>query len=173
MVFQDERVRPLTISGPAGTRETLESLARLCYSDSSLYEKIAFEILYEELPAGERRDVDGSGLLVETFAMAHHATSIGYVFTSQGSRIGISGDTGWCPGLERLVDASDTLVLECTTVEEAGAKHLSLADFRVHQGLFEGKRTYLVHLGAGVDKALASEPLVGVEAASDGLVAGL
>ena len=69
--------------------------------------------------------------------------------------------------------ASDTLVLECTTVEEAGAKHLSLADFRVHQGLFEGKRTYLVHLGAGVDKALASEPLAGVETASDGLVAGL
>ncbi|MFP6631617.1 MAG: MBL fold metallo-hydrolase [Planctomycetota bacterium] len=173
MVFQDERKRPLTISGPPGTRETFKSLARLCYSDSSLYEKIAFEILYEELPVGERRGVDGSGLLVDTFAMAHHATSIGYVFSSEGSRIGISGDTGWCPGLERLVGASDTLVLECTTVEEAGAKHLSLADLRAHQGLFEGKRTFLVHLGAGVDAALASEPLAGVEAASDGLVAAL
>ena len=61
----------------------------------------------------------------------------------------------------------------CTTVEEAGAKHLSLADLRAHQGLFEGKRTFLVHLGVGVDAALASEPFAGVEAASDGLVAAL
>ena len=38
MVYRDERVRPLTISGPPGTRETFESLARLCYSDSSLWE---------------------------------------------------------------------------------------------------------------------------------------
>ena len=58
-------------------------------------------------------------------------------------------------------------------MEEAGAKHLSLADLRAHQGLFEGKRTFLVHLGVGVDAALASEPFAGVEAASDGLVAAL
>lgn len=173
MVFQDERTRPLTISGPPGTRDTFESLARLCYSDSSLYEKIAFEIIYEELPIEERRGVDCSGLLLDFFPLAHHATSLGYVFSSGSSRIGISGDTGWCPGLERLVEASDTLVLECTTLEKAGAKHLSLAEIRARRELFEGKRTFLVHLGAGVVEALGGEPVAGMEAASDGLVAEL
>ena len=33
--------------------------------------------------------------------------------------------------------------------------------------------SHVLHLGAGVDAALASEPLAGVEAASDGLVAAL
>ena len=170
MVYRDERVRPLKISGPPGTRETFESIARLCYSDSSLWEKIAFEIIYEELPVEERSGIDCGGLLVDTFPLAHHPTSLGLVFDSGGTRIGISGDTGWCPALERLVEASDTLIIECTTVERAGAKHLSLEEIRAHAGLFEGKRTYLVHLGAGVAEDLSREPLEGMEAASDGLV---
>ena len=170
MVFQDERTRPLLITGPPGTRETFESLARLCYSDSSLYEKIAFEILYEELPIEERRGVDCSGIQVDTFPMVHHATSLGYVFFCGDSRIGISGDTGWCAGFERLVEASDSLVIECTTLERAGAKHLSLEEVRAHPCLFSGKRTFLVHLGGGVAEALAGDPVEGIEAAADGMV---
>jgi len=173
MVFQDRRTRPLSISGPPGLRETFESLARLCYSDSSLYEKIAFEITYEELPVEERRGVDCSGVLLDTFVMAHHSTSLGYVFSSGASRIGISGDTGWCPGLERLVEAGETLVLECTTLEEEGPKHLSLDELRSHRALFEGKSVFLVHLGEGVTEALAREPLTGFKAASDGLAVEL
>lgn len=170
MVYQDERTRPLTISGPPGTRETFESLARLCYSDSSLYEKISFEILYEEFPIAERRAVESDGILIDTFPLVHHATSLGYVFFSGRSRIGISGDTGWCGGLERLVEAGDPLVIECTTVDRAGEKHLSLEEIRARGDLFKGKRTFLVHLGAGVAEALTSEPIEGVEAAADGLV---
>ena len=170
MVFQDERTRPLLITGPPGTRETLESLARLCYSDSSLYEKIAFEILYQELPIEERRAVDCSGIQVDTFPMVHHATSLGYVFSCGDSRIGISGDTGWCAGFERLVEASDWLLIECTTLERAGEKHLSLEELRAQAGLFSGKRTFLVHLGAGVAGALADDPVEGIRAAADGMV---
>ena len=97
-------------------------------------------------------------------------TSLGLVCDSGGTRIGISGDTGWCPALERLVAASDTLIIECTTVERAGAKHLSLEELRSHSGLFEGRKTFLVHLGAGVAGALSGEPIEGMEAADDGQV---
>jgi ribonuclease BN (tRNA processing enzyme) len=170
MVYQDERTRPLTISGPCGTRETLEGLCRLCYSDSSLYEKIAFEIIFEEFPIAETRGIESSGIEVDTFPMAHHSTSLGYVFSAANARIGISGDTGWCAGLERLASAVDTLIIECTTVEKAGPKHLSLEEIRSGCELFKGKQTFLVHLGEGVAEALCSNPLAGLEAASDGLV---
>ncbi len=173
MVCQDERTRPLVISGPPGTREAFEGLVRICYSDSSLHEKIAFEILYEEFPIAESHAVDSAGISVSTFPMAHHATSLGYVFSSGTARIGISGDTGWCAGLERLVAASDTLLLECTTVKKTGPKHLSLEEIRASHTLLEGKRTFLVHLGVGVADHLFSDPLPCMEAATDGLVVEL
>ena len=102
--------------------------------------------------------------------MVHHATSLGYVFSCGDSRIGISGDTGWCAGFERLVEASDSLLIECTTLERAGEKHLSLEELRAQAGLFSGKRTFLVHLGAGVAGALADDPVEGIRAAADGMV---
>jgi len=170
MVHLDERTRPLTISGPPGTRETLESLARLCYGESSLREKMSFEITYQELAVEERAAIDCGGILVDTFPLAHHRSSIGLVFESGDSRIGVSGDTGWCAGLERLVEASDTLIIECTTLAREGGKHLSLAEIRAHLDRFAHRNTYLVHLGTGVAEALEEDPVEGMEAAADGQV---
>lgn len=69
---------------------------------------------------------------VETFAVHHSASSVGYrLVSSCGATIVIPGDTGPTPGLARACDGADLVVLECGVPDAfAMETHLSPMHWR-------------------------------------------
>ena len=171
LIFIDRRTRPLRVVGPIGTRQTLDALGRLAYGDLLGESALPFEISWTELPvatgAGPRL---APGLQLDSIVVDHAPSSLAFVLRTEAACLGISGDTAWCPGVEELIDRSDDVILECTTVEPSAAKHISVRDLRRHEGRLVGKRCVLVHVSDEVQAALEAEPLTAdVTCAEDGL----
>lgn len=171
MVFLEGRSASLEVLGPEGVEACLGGLAELCYGDVFPGGKAPFPLRFRELAVREDDGVDcGDGVTVDILPLEHHPSSIAYCFHLGGKNVGISGDTRWCPNLERLARRSDVLVLECTTRSPGEAKHVSLDEIRGHADLFAERRTALVHLTDAIAEDLEGEPIAGVVAASDGMV---
>lgn len=169
LVYMKKRTRPLDIYGPEGTRQTLETLASACYGDIFDGDREIFEIRYHEIPVVEDKDrVAGDDLRFDVVPMEHHPSSIGYCFHSGDERVGITGDTRWCSGLERLAERSDVLVVECTSIEKQDFAHISLDELRDARDRLVTDRVVLVHLMDSIESALARDPIRGVVAANDG-----
>lgn len=169
LVYIEKRRRPLDVYGPEGTRRTLEALASACYGDIFGEGPAVFEVRYHELPVREQDGLRaGKDLTFDTLPMDHHSSSIAYRFHSGGRSLGLSGDTRWCPNLERLAERSDVLVVECTSLEREAHAHISLEELRGARERLRTERIVLVHLTDSVAAALAEDPIPGVVAASDG-----
>jgi ribonuclease BN (tRNA processing enzyme) len=172
MVILERRERPFDVYGPPGTRELLEDLARLCYAD--VLELQRFEVRYHELEVAVRSGLAvGEGLSLDTLPMRHHPSSIGLRFRvpcTEGERvIGVTGDTGWCDGLEQLARGCDLLLLECTSVDPLVDSHVSLTELRERAGRLESRQVVLVHLTDAVARSLSIDPIPRVATAFDGM----
>jgi ribonuclease BN (tRNA processing enzyme) len=100
--------------------------------------------------------------------MDHHPTSIAFRFHVDGRRVAVTGDTRWCPNLERLARESDLLILECTTARPGPHPHVSLDELREGRERLGACDVLLVHLPDDVAAELAADPLPRVAAAHDG-----
>jgi len=169
LVILEGRTRPLDLYGPPGLGERLERLAALCFEDA--VRRRAFELRCHEWPVEEREgDEIVGGVGLDRYPVRHHASSLGLRLHVDGLRIGISGDTGWCEGLERLTRGNDLSIVECTTPRPAAETHLSLDEIRRGRDRLESAELVLVHLGDDVAEELAIDPIRGVVAASDGMI---
>jgi len=171
-VFIDARTRPLDVWGPAGVRERLEGLFELCYGDVTRSGRIAFETRWHELAIAEARGVraDDLGLTFDTLPVEHTGSSLAYRFVFDERSIAVTGDTRWCAAVETLAKDSDLLALECTTLEESDAMHVSLAEVRANVASLAACATVLVHLEDTVALALEETPIANVLVADDGMV---
>jgi len=171
LVFLHGRTRPFDVFGPDGTRDTLQGLLRLCYPE--LVDRGRFELRYHEIPVRETSDIAaGPGLRLDVVPVRHRPSSIGLRFHMAGVDepvVSVSGDTGWCDGLERLAAGSDLLVLECTSVQPGIEGHLSLREIRERSEALGAARIALVHLPDEVAEQLGIDPIPRVLAAHDGL----
>jgi ribonuclease BN (tRNA processing enzyme) len=166
-VFIAERSRPFHVYGPEGTRERLEGLARLCFSD--VLARQAFEAVYHEFPVEEREGLDGGGLLFDILPMNHHHTSVGLRFHLEEARVAVTGDTGWCANLERLGLGSDLLIMECSSLHRQTPTHLSLEEIRAGRQRLGRGQIILVHLTDEIAEELALDPVPRLVTAHDGL----
>ena len=172
-VVLHERRTPFDVYGPAGTRECLEELARLCYGE--VLDRRQFDLRFHELEVACAAGLDvGPGLILDTWPMRHHPSSIGLRFRIAGQTepvsVAVSGDTGWCDGLERLAAGSNLLVLECTSLRRTVDVHLCLDEVRQRIGSLNVEQVVLAHLTDEVAESLAIDPIPGLVAAHDGMV---
>jgi ribonuclease BN (tRNA processing enzyme) len=175
-VVRHERRRPFDVHGPAGTRECLEQVARLCYGE--VLDRRQFDLRFHELDVAQETGLDaGQGMMLDTWPMLHHSSSIGLGFRMDGQpdpfRLAVSGDTGWCEGLEQLAGGTNLVVLECTSLHRSVDVHLCLDELREKIGRLETKQVALTHLTDEVAESLAIDPIPGVVAAHDGMVLAL
>jgi len=169
LVILARRTRPLEVYGPVGLRERLEGLVALCFEDALRCP--AFELRYHEWAVEVREgDAIGGGVMLDRYPVKHHASSVGLRLHVGGLRVGISGDTGWCEGLERLTAGNDVSIVECTTPRPVSETHLSLEEIRRGRERLGSSELLLVHLGDDVADELAVNPIRGVIAANDGMV---
>jgi ribonuclease BN (tRNA processing enzyme) len=169
MVIQERRTRPFDIFGPQGTQSSLDGLAAFCFHD--VLARQSFDIRYHELPVAHQEGVDGQqGMQFDVLPMEHHASSIGYRFHVDGTRIGVTGDTGWCESLELLGATCKVLIAECSSVSPDAPAHLSLEEIRKARPSLGAGQLLLVHLTDGVAEELARDPVPDLLATYDGMI---
>lgn len=170
MNFIDRRRRPLEVYGPPGVRECLGGLMALCYPDIIEDPKLGFELRYNEVPVEDVQGLTAGDTRFDVVPMDHHPSSIAYRFEVAGKKVGITGDTRWCDGLERLACESDVLIVECSSLTPHPHAHVSLDEIRSGIDRLDGCDVVLVHLTDEVAARLAADPIARVIASYDGMV---
>lgn len=162
--YGQHRDRPLTLVGPAGTKEKVEQLARLLFP--GLEEKPRpFSLTYREMEPG---DEDRLGPFeVSSFRVQHFPRSIafGYRLSAGGRTIVYSGDTEWTDELAKQSEGADLFICECSSFDEKIAYHMSYRELDTHRDRISARRTLLLHAG---DDVLKRHTELGFELAEDG-----
>lgn len=134
------RTEELTIAFPRESREVEVHLLEFSksYSDST-----AYEIKTVHVNDGAEFSLQDFG--IKPYCMVHRGSTrrglggqipaFGYSITHKGQRIAVSGDTGYCENLEKLVEGADFALIEATWGNEKPEGHEG-----VHLSVEEAKR---------------------------------
>ncbi len=125
---------------------------------------IPFEISYNEIK--EHQAFKVAGMNITAYPMVHHGSikdfgildqipAMGYRISYNGEVIAISGDTGLCPALKKLIKNADLAILEATfansgqvTDESLKKEHLA-EDIAIELGKLS-KKFILIHRGSDI-----------------------
>jgi ribonuclease BN (tRNA processing enzyme) len=121
-----KRERPLSIVGPQGVQQRLETMMELAYPD--ILAMLPFEIRYAEAADGMEGEVEG---LSFTAAQVEHVPALAcfaYKVFEGGRSLVFSGDSKLCAPLLDLASGADVLVLECSCAGDM--VHLGTDDIR-------------------------------------------
>lgn len=151
---------PLAIFGPPGTRDWLPQLLDLAWGPRFRREAWThLQLTVHELDQGQAAAV--LGYQVRAYRMAHVATfaCLGYVLEKDGVRLGYTGDSAACPGLDALIQASNHVIAEMT-YDKPGRIHLSRQEIKGLMRRYPEVRFILTHRGS-------DQPLDGAVLARD------
>ena len=114
-----ERKCPINIYFPKGCKEAQQ----IVFAFQESYDDFSFKIQIHEVKGGDR--VKLKDLEVKIYQMRHYAAvginrilhpdpAVGYRFIYKGESVAISGDTGICPDLRKLVQGADLALIDST-----------------------------------------------------------
>lgn len=124
-----ERKCPINIYFPKGCKEAQQ----IVFAFQKSYNDFSFQIQMHEVKGGDEVKIEE--LKVKIYQMRHYAAvgvnrilhpdpAVGYRFISKGESVAISGDTGICPGLIKLVEGTDLALIDSTLNENEATKEL-------------------------------------------------
>lgn len=169
--FLAKREKPLTIAGPPGTRERVDTLLEACFPKSKTGIKWRFQWQVREIAVDVETDVLGHRLRTAEVIHQSGAPSTALRIGDGDKTFAYSGDTEWTDALIGIARDADLFICECYAY--AGSKmtgHMSWEILKPRLGELRAKRTMLTHMNdtmlARLDEARAG----GVLLAEDGLV---
>ena len=111
---------------------------------------------------GKKKQKIGS-FEIKTFKTVHTENSIGYVISALGKKIVYTGDTGYFPGLRKVVSDADIFVTECALPDsEKMAVHMTPSDIAEILRESSPKKIVLSHLYPSMDGRDLSEEIKGL-----------
>lgn len=114
------RALSLQVIGPQGLEAFYEKLRGIF---GHWIEAKSYPLFFHEV--GESR-LTFPDFTMETLAMAHSASSVGYRVNARGRSLTYSGDTDYCENIVHLGQNADLLILECSFPDERKAEgHLT------------------------------------------------
>ncbi len=144
--YLSKRTRPLTVIGPRGLEQRVETVANALYaglSASSLNFPVSYQILDDGAPFPLH------GLEITPRAVQHGGTPYAYGFrVAAGKKVfAYSGDTEWTPALVSLAQGCDLLITECFAYDQPVAGHLDYRTLLEKRSQLDCRRLALTHLG--------------------------
>lgn len=91
---------------------------------------------------------------IEGFGILDPIPAVGYRISHKGETIAVSGDTGFCPSLERLAKGADLAIIEASYKKSKGVDREILEKVHLSEELAQeigrlAKDFVLVHRGEG------------------------
>ncbi len=157
------RTKPVAIVGPPGTERITRDIARETFP--WLFD-LPYELQWVEACPG--RTIELPGICISPIEMIHDDTlniCLGFACEIDGRRLGYTGDTIYCTGVETLARWSEVLVSECASIE-SNPVHMDLTNDipRVRALLAPESHLILTHIDSDV---AATKPPPGVVIARD------
>ena len=168
-VYETRRQRPVTVVGPPGTEERVQTLYRTMYKELAS-RPLPFEFRCIEVDPGERRQIGAVDLFPFRVPHQEKEISLGLRCAVDGKTILYSGDTGWTEDLVTHSQDTDLFICECCYYETRVDFHLDYPRLRENHRRFGCRRLVLTHSGAEVEARRAE---IDLEVAHDGLVVEL
>lgn len=114
-----ERKCPINIYFPKGSKEAQQ----IIFAFQESYDDFSFKIQTYEVKGGD--EVKIKDLEVKIYQMRHYAAvgvnrilhpdpAVGYRFIYKGESVAISGDTGICRGLKKLIEGANLALIDST-----------------------------------------------------------
>jgi len=124
-----ERKEKIDIYFPKGCKE----VQQIIFAFKENYDDFSFKIQTHEVKSGGEVKIEN--IKVKIYQMRHYASvgvnrilhpdpAVGYRFIYKGESVAISGDTGICPGLIKLVQGADLALIDSTFNEDEATKEL-------------------------------------------------
>lgn len=124
-----ERECPIDIYFPKGCKEAQQ----IIFAFKENYDNLSFKIQTHEVKGGDEVKIED--LKVKIFQMRHYAAvgvnrilhpdvAVGYRFIHHDKTVAISGDTGICPGLRKLVEGADLALIDSTLNKDEETEEL-------------------------------------------------
>jgi len=160
------RTAPLTLAGPPGFAERLETLCETMFAGSTKVER-RFKVETRELALHERAEIDG--LAVTPYLMKHYsgAPSYGLRLEVDGKVLAYSGDTEWVDDLIPLGRGADLFICEAYFFDKVMKYHIDYSTLAKRLPDIAPRRTIVTHMSA---ELLGRRAEIALEAADDGLV---
>ena len=154
------RKEPLPIVAPRGCTEvsTLVDNFERCYPDTTPFEIRRREIRSQQV-------IRIAGMSIRAYAVVHCGSiegfgildpipAMGYRISHKKESIAVSGDTGFCPSLERLAKGADLAIIEASYKKSKGVDREILEKVHLSEDLAReigrlAKNFVLVHRGEG------------------------
>ena len=136
--------QPLTIVGPAELKEKLINFIDLTHNDHTWLKDL--DALNIKIISYENSTKTFTGFAVESIDVIHGRAKpcVGYVLEKDGIKLGYSGDSSDCPGLQRIYAKSDYIITEATGLE-GGDIHIGLDTVKSIAKENPNKSFYIVH----------------------------
>jgi ribonuclease BN (tRNA processing enzyme) len=145
------RSLPLQLVGPAGLRALVEKL-EAAYDQKLLEQQFPVEV--RELEPGASLDLGGAILRVAK--TPHSDESLAYRIEAGGRSLGYTGDTLPSEALARFFAGVDTLIAECSFLDDKrGTKHLAADETARLAAASAARRLIAVHSYFDPDAGLA------------------
>jgi ribonuclease BN (tRNA processing enzyme) len=122
--YQGGTRAPLTVVGPAGTRD----LFRTLFHTLPGFTDAPFPVSFKEVADRSFR-IGETTVTPRTVTHSPGLHCVGYRIEYRGRALAYSGDSEYCPNLVRLCDEADLAVLDCSfPANRPGPGHLHAAD---------------------------------------------
>ncbi len=151
-ILRRGRQSPLHIIGPPGVAGFLEEMMRLG-STMDIHEGAHSQLDIRYTEGDESLPSQAAGDLAFRSVKVEHVPELdcyGYLLEIGGKRLGYSGDTKPCRGLDELMGGSDVIVLECNGVHESHS-HMHVDAVRSLRAHHPEPTMIVSHLGADVE----------------------
>jgi ribonuclease BN (tRNA processing enzyme) len=169
--FLAKREKPLTIAGPPGTRERVDTLLEACFPKSKTGIKWRFAWQVQEIAVGVATDVLGHSVTSTEVVHQSGAPSTALRIADGERTFAYSGDTEWTDALIGVARDADLFICECYAY--AGSKmtgHMSWEILKPRLGDLRAKRIMLTHMNDTMLAQVGEARAAGVLVAEDGLV---
>jgi len=147
--YGDKRDKPLTLIGPLGLRQAVESLADILYP-GTFADGCGFAVDYLELDPSKT-------LALEHFTLESYRVRHGRSAEVYGVRLAVaerviaySGDTEWTDELVSLARGSDLFIVECGGFDEPLPSHLDYLTLLMRRAELGSNRLVVTHMGSRV-----------------------
>lgn len=139
---QGPRSKPITIVGPPG----LDPFINTCIMSFIGNHPLSFKIRPIEISGGGL--YRGSFFTAESFEVSHADITLGYLIHTEKISLAVTGDTGMCDNLVRLLAKSHMAIMEWSRSDHSGSG-LHISNREVEQMIKLGvlpPRIYIVHM---------------------------
>lgn len=126
--FASNRERPLVFIGPKKLKNKVKKLLKLAFPHS--YLKIWYRLDLVFLDAGKLMSFEIADLTINSVMIKHGnlRNCYGYIFDNGKKKVGITGDTELCPGVNYMARNVNALIIDVSS--KGNNHHLKFDDFK-------------------------------------------